>query len=134
MKKMRPVVGYCFFGHLRFVLIAIKSKKAVFNDLGWLSRCVPRICKERLVMDLWQWRWSPTSFWIRNDNDDDARRHWKKWQCHVDLLTSVCAVVVHVWWEVEVRLCKGSSYFLFLLMAFLSKPSLHKPNLSKTHC
>ena len=30
-----------------------------------------------ILKDLWWW-WRPTSFWILNNDDDDARRHWKK--------------------------------------------------------
>ena len=34
--------------------------------------------KWRFMTDLWRWRRRPSSFWRLNDDDDDARRHWKK--------------------------------------------------------
>ena len=34
--------------------------------------------KWRFMTDLWRWRRRPSSFWRLNDDDDDARHHWKK--------------------------------------------------------
>ena len=53
----------------------------------FIKRCSVIFRKIWLIRDLWQWRRCPTSFWILND--DDARRHWKKWRRHDDLAVTI---------------------------------------------
>ena len=95
------------------------------------------LIKWRFMTDLWQWRQRHLSFWILNDDDDDARCHWKKWRRHDDLAVTVNdaapwntpiypywpntnCVAIHFYLLITLSLTQWNKYLLFCCVVYLN--------------